>query len=292
MSVVGVNFGRTIHRGTLPSGVSAKDNRRGESNSPRRSRESGSATTSKERAGTAEPRSAHILSELLAHHQDEAAAWQTKTNDRSEEVALISQMFFTRHTRFVRALKKILPVMHDAQATRGNGESGKDRLNSRSTSDRCDQRRHVATGHLRTGTAMALCAGFLFFTGQVMDASNVPGGTSRARSLSRNSITDSAAVAAILGEASNQGQRGLLAVACAIRNRGTLTGVYGVNNPIVLRASPTLRAQAIRAWRQSARTDITGGATYWGNKTDIQTAKFYARLTFTRKIGDHYFFKA
>ena len=35
------------------------------------------------------------------------------------------------------------------------------------------------------------------------------------------------AIRAIIGEAGNQGRRGMLYIACAIRNRGTLQGVYG-----------------------------------------------------------------
>ena len=35
---------------------------------------------------------------------------------------------------------------------------------------------------------------------------------------------------------------------------------------------------------------LTGGATHWGSLRDVQSNRFYARLTFTRKIGDHYFF--
>lgn len=107
----------------------------------------------------------------------------------------------------------------------------------------------------------------------------------------RRQVPTAKFLSAILGEASDQGTRGMLAVACALRNRGSLRGVYGVSNPVIAQASPALRAQALAAWRKSATTDITGGATHWGNLRDIQTAKFYSRLTFTVKIGGHYFFK-
>ena len=37
------------------------------------------------------------------------------------------------------------------------------------------------------------------------------------------------AIRAIVGEAANQGSQGMLAIACAIRNRGHLKGAYGLN---------------------------------------------------------------
>ncbi len=104
-------------------------------------------------------------------------------------------------------------------------------------------------------------------------------------------VADRRYINAIIGEAGDQGARGMLAVACAIRNRGSLNGVYGVNNPVVSKASPQLRARAVAAWRASARRDITGGADHWGNLDDVRRNKFYARLTFTRRIGGHYFFR-
>lgn len=114
--------------------------------------------------------------------------------------------------------------------------------------------------------------------------------------LSHTKMRTPQAVAAILGEASNQGNDGMLAVACALRNRGTLSGVYGIKNPVVTQATPQVRAQALNAWHQSATAagprDLTGGATHWGTREDVRKAAFYSRLTFTVKIGDHYFFRA
>ena len=48
-----------------------------------------------------------------------------------------------------------------------------------------------------------------------------------------DTIPESKAVLAIIGEAENQGAQGLMAVACGLNNRGTLKGVYGINAPRV-----------------------------------------------------------
>ena len=60
------------------------------------------------------------------------------------------------------------------------------------------------------------------------------------------------------------GKTSSVAVACAIRNRGTLQGVYGVNNPVVQKATTRVRAKALRAWQASARKDIVKGCRYFG----------------------------
>ncbi|MGN6643385.1 MAG: hypothetical protein ACTHKU_10355, partial [Verrucomicrobiota bacterium] len=64
-------------------------------------------------------------------------------------------------------------------------------------------------------------------------------------------IPDQSAIRAIVGEAANQGYRGMLAVAGAIRNRGTLQGVYGLHNPIALKQPQWVWARARQAWSES-----------------------------------------
>ena len=81
-------------------------------------------------------------------------------------------------------------------------------------------------------------------------------------------IPESLAVNAIIGEAGNQPFATQVRVACAIRNRGSLTGVYGVNNPVVKQASAKVRARAYRAWKVSALSDLTHGLRYFGCATD------------------------
>ena len=68
-------------------------------------------------------------------------------------------------------------------------------------------------------------------------------------------VTTARAVDAIIGEAGNQPFATQVLVAKAIRNRGSLSGVYGVNNPVVRRASAKVRATALRAWQASAKSN-------------------------------------
>jgi spore germination cell wall hydrolase CwlJ-like protein len=97
-------------------------------------------------------------------------------------------------------------------------------------------------------------------------------------------------VRAIVGEASNQDYRGMLAVACAIRNRGTLKGVYGVKANHVNREPKWVWDMARKAWKESALTDITNGATHWENLA-FGMPYWTKDMIVTCKIKDHTFYK-
>lgn len=79
--------------------------------------------------------------------------------------------------------------------------------------------------------------------------------------------TDKKAIKAIIGEAENQGYKGMLAVACAIRNRGTLKGVYGAKSKRVIYKQYSIETYNIskKAWNNSSVVDITHGANHWEN---------------------------
>lgn len=105
------------------------------------------------------------------------------------------------------------------------------------------------------------------------------------------SIDDSKAVRAIVGEAANQGRSGMLAVAGAIRNRGTLKGVYGVKNPIADKQPAWVWQRAREAWASSATNDITKGATHWEAVETFGVPYWAKSLTITTNIGSHTFYK-
>lgn len=69
------------------------------------------------------------------------------------------------------------------------------------------------------------------------------------------------AVRAILGEAAGEPYAAKLAVACAIRNRGKLDGVYGarVTDAWISAQPAATRRDADKAWRESAHLHGTGG---------------------------------
>ena len=108
-------------------------------------------------------------------------------------------------------------------------------------------------------------------------------------------ITTRDAVNAIIGEAGNQDYATQLAVACAIRHRGTLQGVFGLTNPVVKAAGPALRARARRAWIASASlhtqaADPAAGCRYFGSPAD---ARYFARigLIAARRSGSITFYR-
>jgi len=107
-------------------------------------------------------------------------------------------------------------------------------------------------------------------------------------------IPDTQAHRAIVGEAAGDGFTVQLGVACAIRNRGTLHGVYGVNAAHNASEPDWVWEAAARAWRESAQHDITGGATHFGSRDDVRKGTFKG-LTLTVVLGTDthatYFFK-
>lgn len=105
-------------------------------------------------------------------------------------------------------------------------------------------------------------------------------------------FTEDNAVKAIVGEAANQGYIGMLAVAGAIRNRGTLQGIYGLeHNPKWMYDQPHwVWKRALRAWQASATNDITHGAQYW-ESTDFKRPKWSRDMTITAHYGKHIFYR-
>jgi hypothetical protein len=105
------------------------------------------------------------------------------------------------------------------------------------------------------------------------------------------SINEADAVRAIIGEAANQGKDGMLAVACAIRNRGNLKGVFGLNAKFVDDQPQWVWDHARAAWAESATHDVTDGATSWDNINAFGEPYWARTMHRTVRVGDHQFFK-
>lgn len=104
-------------------------------------------------------------------------------------------------------------------------------------------------------------------------------------------ISDEQAIKAVLGEARGEGFEGMYAVACAIRNRGTLRGVYG-KDASMPDVTPELWQKASKAWYDSEDgEDPTFGATHWHNVEREGENYWTRKLTRTYKVGSHTFFK-
>lgn len=109
-------------------------------------------------------------------------------------------------------------------------------------------------------------------------------------------IPKSRAINAIIGEAEDQGQMGMNLIACAIRNRGTLDGVYGENSPRVKAHlySEDIEAKATVAWEKSAdpaECSFVKGATHWENIKDFGRPKWAKLMKKVYKHHDHTFYK-
>jgi hypothetical protein len=96
----------------------------------------------------------------------------------------------------------------------------------------------------------------------------------------------------LYGETAGESFACKLATAYALRNRGTLRGVYGLQSPL-LRKPIDVQAWAdcVMAWKLSATgNDPTKGADHWACRSDL--ARPYLRdLICTGRIGRHWFFK-
>jgi hypothetical protein len=106
-------------------------------------------------------------------------------------------------------------------------------------------------------------------------------------------IPEDRAVKAIIGEAENQGYTGMLAVACAIRNRGTLKGVYGEKAPRVVQKkySQKIYDLAKKAWRESLNSDITNGGDHWENVTAFGVPSWAKNMKLVYQHKDHNFYR-
>jgi len=97
------------------------------------------------------------------------------------------------------------------------------------------------------------------------------------------------AVRAIIGEASNQGYHGMLAIACGIRNRGTLKGVYGLRAKHVDSQPKWVWTQARKAWLESEYNRIHDGY-MWENITAFGKPSWYNDVREVYRYKDHVFF--
>jgi hypothetical protein len=109
-------------------------------------------------------------------------------------------------------------------------------------------------------------------------------------------IPSSRAINAIIGEAESEGAIGMESVACAIRNRGHLRGVYGEKSNRVVNKLYSEKTYNIAkaAWTVSenkARCDaLIGSATHWEG-TAFKTPYWAKDIIVTATIGRQRFYK-
>lgn len=112
---------------------------------------------------------------------------------------------------------------------------------------------------------------------------------------SRYKITDDKAIAAIVGEYAEEDDHGMRLIAHAIRNRGHLRGVYGLNAKHSKYESRKIWVLAATAWFESAyEPDPLKGADSWWSKDDVKKKGFpkgwtYSYFWHDRKDAFHFF---
>lgn len=105
------------------------------------------------------------------------------------------------------------------------------------------------------------------------------------------SIPDDTGVSCIIGEASDQGYDGLLAVADALQNRGSIKGVYGCTANHTSHEPEYVWKMARRAWQEAKTANPTHGAKFWENTTAFGVPYWAKKMKITNKIGVHTFYK-
>lgn len=109
-------------------------------------------------------------------------------------------------------------------------------------------------------------------------------------------FTSDNCIKALMGEAIGQSEAELFAHAHALRNRGTLVGVYGLNN-WQKHNTPENWQRASRAWYTSEiERDTTNGCTHWLSDYDLihSRPKLIAwrfKAVYSVKIGQTTFYR-
>ena len=98
-------------------------------------------------------------------------------------------------------------------------------------------------------------------------------------------------VEAVIGEAASEPFQTKLAVAGALRNRGTLDGVRGFQNQGMIHRQPAyVWEQARVAWAQSTTNDLTHGATHF-ESTNFPRPAWSRGMKETARVGRFIFYK-
>jgi hypothetical protein len=103
-------------------------------------------------------------------------------------------------------------------------------------------------------------------------------------------VTEEQAVRAIIGEAANQGEHGMICVAEVLRRRGSTKGFYGYKAKHVNKQPAWVWAQARKAWRESAHTNYTRGAWYFENVKAFGQPCWAGSCVEVYRHKDHVFF--
>ena len=106
-----------------------------------------------------------------------------------------------------------------------------------------------------------------------------------------HAYTDEEAVRVLVGEASNQGYKGMVCVGEVIRHNRSLKGFYGLHASHSSKEHAWVWLQAKKAWKASKYSHFTGNAGHFENIHAFGTPYWVKKCVKTFTWKDHVFYK-
>jgi hypothetical protein len=104
-------------------------------------------------------------------------------------------------------------------------------------------------------------------------------------------ISDEVAERIIIGEAANQGLKGMICVGEVIRRRNSVKAFKGYTSKRVDQQPKWAWTMAKKAWKLSANTDYTNGADHFANVRHFKPPSWVKQSVKTYEYKDHVFYK-
>jgi hypothetical protein len=115
--------------------------------------------------------------------------------------------------------------------------------------------------------------------------------TAFASIIQKGQITDDIAVKIIVGEAADQGLKGMICVGEVIRHRNSTAGFYGYRSDRLKGQPKAVWQMAAKAWALSAHTDYTKSADHFENTRRFGRPPWARYCVKTYEYKDHTFYK-
>jgi len=96
----------------------------------------------------------------------------------------------------------------------------------------------------------------------------------------------------LIGEAADQGLKGMICVGEVLRKRGNIRGFRGYHAKHIKRTPASVWKLAAQAWERSAHTNFTNGADHFENVRRFGQPPWAKRFTKTYEYKDHIFYKS
>lgn len=106
-----------------------------------------------------------------------------------------------------------------------------------------------------------------------------------------HAYTEEEAIKTIVGEASNQGFKGMVCVGEVIRHNSSLRGFYGLNSPHSAHEPIWVWTMARLAWNRSKHTNFTRSANHFENLHDFGVPAWAKTCQITLTYKDHVFYR-